>query len=78
MRSEPSHKVHRNRSKDDEDIHETGATNATFYPVYQQVMSCLGIEFVTHMREEKDPSLYELFVNKVIQHVSAVDTLLEM
>ena len=26
------------------------------------------------MKEEKDPSLYEQFVNKVIQHVSAIDT----
>ena len=37
-------------------------------------MSHLGIEFVTSMKEEKDPSSCELFVNKVIQHVSAVDT----
>ena len=66
--------MHRDKSKDDEDIPETGATNATFYPVCQQVMSHLGIEFVTCMKEEKDPSLYEQFVNKVIQHVSAIDT----
>ena len=37
-------------------------------------MSHLGIEFITCMKEKKDPSLYEQFVNKVIQHVSAIDT----
>ena len=37
-------------------------------------MSHLGTEFVTCMKEEKDPSLYEQFINKVIQHVSAIDT----
>ena len=40
-RRETSCKVHRDKSKDNEDIPETGATNATFYPVYQQVMSSL-------------------------------------
>ena len=73
-RSETSHKVCRDKSKDNEDIPGTGATNATFYLVYQQVMSHLGIEFITCMKEEKDLSLYEQFVNKVIQHVSAIDT----
>ena len=73
-KSETSCKVHRDKLKDDEDIPEMGATNATFYPVYQQVMSPLGIEFITCMKEEKDLSLYEQFVNKAIKHVSAVDT----
>ena len=66
--------MHRDKLKYDEDIPETGAINTTFYPVYQQVMSHLGIEFITHMKEEKDSSLYEQFVNKFIQHVSAIDT----
>ena len=73
-KSETSHKMCGDKSKDDKDIPKTGATNVKFYPVYHQVMSHLLIEFVTHMREEKDPSLYEQFVNKFILHVSAIDT----
>ena len=64
-RGKTSHEVHRDKSKDDKDIPERGATSATFYPVYQQVMSCLGIEFVKCVKEEKDLFLYEQFVNKV-------------
>ena len=64
----------REKSKDDEDIPKSGATNVTFYPIYQQVMSRLGSEFVTRMKKEKDVSLYVQFITKVIQHVGALDT----
>ena len=64
----------RDRSKDDKDIPRTGATNVTFYPIYQQVMSRLSSEFVTCMKEEKDTSLYVQFITKVIQQVGALDT----
>ena len=64
----------RDRSKDDEDIPRSGATNVTFYPIYQQVMSQLSSQFVTYMKEEKDASLYVQFITKVIQHVGALDT----
>ena len=73
-KDEKSHKTCREKSKDDEDIPKSGATNVMFYPIYQQVMSQLSSEFVTHMKEEKDASLYVKFVTKVIQHVGASDT----
>ena len=38
-RDEKSCKRSRNKSKDDDDIPKSGATNTTFYPVHQQVMS---------------------------------------
>ena len=69
-----SHKMCRDRSKDDEYIPRSGATNVTFYPIYQQVMSQLSSEYVTHMKEEKDASLYVQFITTVIQHVGALDT----
>ena len=37
-------------------------------------MSQLSSKFVTHMKEEKDASLYVQFITKVIQHVGALDT----
>ena len=64
----------RNKSKDDDDIPKSGAMNATFYPIYQQVMSQLGSKFITGMKEEKGVSLYVRFITKVIQHVGALDT----
>ena len=62
--------MHRENTKDDEDIPKSGATNVTFFPIYKQVMSQLSSEFVTRMKEEKDASLYVQF----IQHVGALDT----
>ena len=38
-RDEKSCKMHRLKSKDDENIPKSGATNVTFYPIYQQLMS---------------------------------------
>ena len=49
-------------------------TNATFYPIYQQTINRLSIEFVIRMKEERDSSLYSQYIEKVIQHVGAVDT----
>ena len=37
-------------------------------------MSQLSSKFVTHMKAEKDVSLYVQFITKVIQHVGALDT----
>ena len=73
-KDEKSCQMCREKSKDDEDIPKSGATNVTFYPIYQQVMSRLGSEFITRMKEEKDVSLYVQFITKVIQHVDALDT----
>ena len=73
-KDEKSHKMCREKSKDDEDIPKSGATNVMFYPIYQQVMSQLSSKFVTRMKEEKDASLYVQFITKVIQHVGALDT----
>ena len=53
---------------------KSGATNISFYPFYQQVMNRLSVEFIIRMKEEKDSSLYDKLIEKVIQHVSAVDT----
>ena len=51
--------------KDDNESLSMGATNATFYPIYQQTMGRLSIEFIIRMKEERE---------KDIQHVGAVDT----
>ena len=51
-----------------------GPSNKSFYPVYQKVMMCLAIEFITRMKEDKDSEMYKKFINSVIQHVSAIDT----
>ena len=37
-------------------------------------MNILSVEFIIRMKEEKDSSLYDKFIEKVIQHVGAVDT----
>ena len=60
--------------EDDDESQMVGVTNATFYPIYQQTMSRLSIEFVIRMKEERDSSLYSQYIEKVIQHVGAVDT----
>ena len=60
-------------NNDDEGL-KSGATNVSFYPFYQQVMNRLSVEFIIRMKEEKDSSLYDKFIEKVIQHVGAVDT----
>ena len=57
--------------KDDEESPRVGVTNATFYPMYQQTMSRLSKEFVIRMKEFL---LYSQYIEKVIQHVGAVDT----
>ena len=51
-----------------------GPLNKSFYPVYKKVMMRLAIEFITRMKEDKDPKMYKKFINFVIQHVSAFDT----
>ena len=53
---------------------KSGATNVSFYLLYQQVMNRLSIEFIIRMKEEKDSSLHDKFIEKVIQHIGAVDT----
>ena len=35
----------------------------------------LAVEFITRMKEDKDPEMYKRFISLVIQHVSVVDTL---
>ena len=37
-------------------------------------MMGLSIEFLVHIKEEKDPKLYKQFIEKVVQHISALDT----
>ena len=37
-------------------------------------MNRLSVEFIIRMKEEKDSSLCDKFIEKVIQHVGAVDT----
>ena len=32
------------------------------------------VEFITRMKEDKDPEMYKRFISLVIQHVSAMDT----
>ena len=51
-----------------------GPSNKSFYPVYQKVMMHLAVEFITRMKEDKDPEMYKRFISLVIQHVSAIDT----
>ena len=52
-----------------------GPPNKSFYPVYQKVMMYLSVEFITRMKEDKDPEMYKRFIRLVIQHMSAMDTL---
>ena len=37
-------------------------------------MMHLAIEFITRMKEDKDPEMYKKFINFVIQHISTIDT----
>ena len=37
-------------------------------------MNMLSVEFIIRMKEEKDSSLYDKFIGKIIQHIGAVDT----
>ena len=52
-----------------------GPSNKSFYLVYQKVMMCLAVEFITRMKEDKDSGMYRKFIMLVIQHVSAINTL---
>ena len=56
------------------DVKGKGPTNKTFYPAYQKVMLRVAMEFVTRMKEEKEPTLYKTYISLVINHVGAVDT----
>ena len=51
-----------------------GLTNKTF-SVYQKVMFRVAMEFVTKMKEEKEPTLYKTYISLIINHVGVVDTL---
>ena len=51
-----------------------GSLNKSFYPVYQKVMMHLAVEFITRMKEDKDPEMYRKFIRLVIQHMSAINT----
>ena len=35
---------------------------------------CLAVEFITRMKEDKDPEMYRKFIRLVIQQVSAINT----
>ena len=67
-------KGHTGEPEDDDESPRVGVNNATFYPIYQQTMNRLSIEFIIRMKEERDPSLYSQYIEKVIQHVGAVGT----
>ena len=51
-----------------------GPSNKSFYPVYQKVMIHLAMEFITRMKEDKNPKMYKKFINFIIQHVSTIYT----
>ena len=70
-RDEKLRKVHREEPDNDNEGLKSGATNVSFYLFYQQVMNRLSVEFIIRMKEEKDSSLYDKFVEKVIQHIGA-------
>ena len=55
------------------DARGKGLTNKKFYPVYQKVMLRVTTEFVTRMKEEKEPTLYKTYISLVINHVGVVD-----
>ena len=42
--------------------------------MYQKAMMGLSIEYLVCIKEEKDPKLYKQFIEKVVQHISALDT----
>ena len=67
-------KGHTGEPQDENKSPRVGMTNAFFYPIYQQTMNRLSIEFVIRMKEERDSSLYSQYIKKVIQHVGAADT----
>ena len=67
-------KGHTGEPEDDDESPRVGVTYATFYPIYQQTMNRLSIEFIIRMKEERDSSLCSQYIEKVIQHVGAVDT----
>ena len=52
-----------------------GLSNKSCYLVYQKVMMHLAVEFITRMKEDKDPEMYRKFIWLVIQHMSAINTL---
>ena len=37
-------------------------------------MMHLAVEFITRMKEDKDPEMYRKFIRLVIQHVSTINT----
>ena len=49
-----------------------GAMNKTFFPIYQEVMECLGSNFVTAMTEKGKPGYYDDFIKQIIVRVAAV------
>ena len=59
-------KGHTGEPEDDNESPRVGATNATFYPIYQQTISRLSVEFIIRMNEERDSSLYSQYIEKVI------------
>ena len=67
-------KVHREEPNNDDEGPKLRETNVSFYLLYQQVINRLSVEFIIRMKEEKDSSLYDKFIEKVIQHIGAVDT----
>ena len=73
-RDEKLKKGCREEPDNDNEGPKSGATNVSFYSFYQQVMNRLSVEFIIRMKEEKDSSLYDKFIEKVIQHIGAVDT----
>ena len=44
---------------EDGDTPEGGLTNKTFYPMYQKAMMGLSIEFLVHIKKEKDPKIVQ-------------------
>ena len=73
-RDEKLRKVHREEPGNDDEGPKLGAINVSFYLFYQQVMNRLSVEFIIRMKEEKDSSLYDKFIEKVIQHVGALQS----
>ena len=73
-RDDKLRKVHREEPNNDNEGLKLGATNVSFYPFYQQVMKRLSVKFIIRMKEVKDSSLHDKFIEKVIQHIGAVDT----
>ena len=54
--------------------HESsGAINKTLFPVYQEVMECLGSDFMTAMTEKGKPGYYDSFIKQIIVRVATVE-----